>query len=304
MDALGEVSERPKERDWKSRTWLTAASRVQIPPSPSRAGEPHGSPAGPSFWSRTVRPLPGLPAGSRPTVGRVGCRMRYTLGRGSSRTASRAPSPCPCPSSRRPTAGVHEATAASIRFTAVARAVSVFIRAIAETHLPNALAPLRVRPVGGAERVGAHLRAQLLARLRRVEPAAGRAAASSRRCRTSSALIRTFRIRTVCSLSVNAKLESTTSEMPVTWYEPTSASACAYVETCVPGCTWLVSYRGVGRRRSGCPTRSRRSCEQPVNDGVGPRYTKTFFSPAGVCTRTWKRGDPALQSSSVTSNSV
>ena len=41
-----------------------------------------------------------------------------------------------------------------------------------------------------------------------------------------------------------------------------------------------------------------------MNDGVGPRYTKTFFSPAGVCTRTWKRGDPALQSSSVTSNSV
>ena len=31
--------------------------------------------------------------------------------------------------------------------------------------------------------------------------------------------------------------------MPVTWYEPTSASACAYVEICVPACTWLVSYR-------------------------------------------------------------
>ena len=41
-----------------------------------------------------------------------------------------------------------------------------------------------------------------------------------------------------------------------------------------------------------------------MNDGDGPRYTKTFFSPDGVWTRTWKRGEPPLQSSSVTSNSV
>ena len=37
----------------------------------------------------------------------------------------------------------------------------------------------------------------------------------------------TLRTRTVCSLSSNAKLESTTSEMPVTGKAPTSASACA-----------------------------------------------------------------------------
>jgi hypothetical protein len=37
----------------------------------------------------------------------------------------------------------------------------------------------------------------------------------------------TLRALTVCSLSANAQPESTTSEMPVTWYDPTSASACA-----------------------------------------------------------------------------
>ena len=43
---------------------------------------------------------------------------------------------------------------------------------------------------------------------------------------------------------------------------------------------------------------------QPVKFGDGPRYTKTFFEPDGVVTLTEKRGDPALQSSSVTLNSV
>jgi hypothetical protein len=113
----------------------------------------------------------------------------------------------------------------------------------------------------------------------------------------------TFRTLTVCSLSSNAQPESTTIERPVTWYDPTSASACAYVDTCVPGCTWLVS-----KRPSVEPIRLPDAIHmfwlQPVKLGAGPRYTNTFFSPEGVWTRTWKRGEPALQSSSVTLNSA
>ena len=80
----------------------------------------------------------------------------------------------------------------------------------------------------------------------------------------------TFRTSTVCSLSANAQPESTTSEMDVTGYAPTSASACAYVETCVPACTWLVSYRP-SREPIRFPDAIHTFCEQPVNDGVGPR---------------------------------
>ena len=45
-------------------------------------------------------------------------------------------------------------------------------------------------------------------------------------------------------------------------------------------------------------------CEQPLKEGSGPRYTNTFFSPAAVCTQTWNLGDPSVQSSTVTLNSV
>ena len=84
------------------------------------------------------------------------------------------------------------------------------------------------------------------------------------------ALIRTLRTSTVCSLSAKAQPESTTIEMPVTGYVPTSASACAYVDTWVPACTWLVSYRpSVAPIRF--PEAIHTFCEHPVNDGAGPR---------------------------------
>src|SRR4029453_13262607 len=73
--------------------------------------------------------------------------------------------------------------------------------------------------------------------------------------------------------------------------------------TCVPLCTWLVSNRLSGELIR-LPDAIQTPVEQPGKDGAGPGETKTFFPPDGVWTRIWKRGDPCLQSSSVTSNSA
>ena len=100
--------------------------------------------------------------------------------------------------------------------TAAARAASLFIRAIAETHFPKAFALLAFVPYS-ARNASAPISVRSCgARLGRVQPAVVGGVRRVRRSRRR-AVHRMFRTSTVCSLSSNAQPESTTSEMPVTW---------------------------------------------------------------------------------------
>src|SRR5436309_13671309 len=101
---------------------------------------------------------------------------------------------------------------------------------------------------------------------------------------------------TVCSLSAKKKPLSTTSWMPVTGIEPTSASVPAYVLHCVP--VWIcdVSKRHASLFPIRLPESTSVFGAQPVKVGDGPRYTDTFFEPKLI----WNRGEPPPQPSSVT----
>ena len=95
---------------------VKAASRVQIPPSPSRKG-----------------PLTGpFPVGTGETSAQT-ARFRHVASCFAWPLA--LPFPFPFPPVVR---SAQRSAAASMRVTAAARAESFFIRAISETHLPNA----------------------------------------------------------------------------------------------------------------------------------------------------------------------
>ena len=204
--------------------------------------------------------------------------------------AWRGPSPCPSPClvAR---ASLHVSAAASIRWTAAARAASFFSRASFETHLPKAFTAFMFVPMRRGTRSSRSPRGASRTP-GRVHAAPARAARSEERRRVDLQVAH----RTVCSSSSNATRGRR---------RPRCRSCVRAHERkrlCVgrdvrPG---LNLTRRTGRRSSrSVAGRNHIFCEQPVNDGAGTVYTKTSFPPDGVSTWTWKCGDPALQSSSL-----
>src|SRR6266540_5547552 len=91
---------------------------------------------------------------------------------------------------------------------------------------------------------------------------------------------------TVCSLSAKNQPLSTTSWMPVTVREPSSASAPAYVLHCVPDWSCEVSQRQASLLPIRLPLSTSVFGVQPVKVGDGPRYTNAFWVPKLI----WNRG--------------
>src|SRR5919201_3450175 len=112
--------------------------------------------------------------------------------------------------------------------------------------------------------------------------------------------MRMLQTKTVCFFAGKTQPLSTTSWMPVTARDPSSASAPVYVLHCVPGESCEVSQRHGSLLPIRLPLSTNVFGAQPVNVGDGPRYTNAFWLPKLI----WNRGEPPPQLSSVTLNFV